>query len=304
MNDNELVKEIIELKKERNAVILSHNYQIGRIQDLADFVGDSFQLACSAKQTDADIIVFCGVDFMAETAAIINPEKKVLLPDMDAQCPMAAMLPEETIKKAREDYPDAAVVMYINTIAEAKTHADCICTSGNAVKVVENMDSDTILFAPDRNLAHYVRQRTEKDIIAVPPDGICIVHERILPEDILNIKSFHPHALLAVHAECRPKVQAMADHVGSTKTMLDFVGESDADEFIIGTEPGIIHRMKKQSPNKTFYPAKESSICLNMKKINLLNLKQALEEIRYEVEVPKEIARAARAPIERMLQIG
>jgi len=297
----DLTKDILRLKKERNAVILAHNYQRPEIQDLGDFVGDSLELARKAQETDAKVIVFCGVDFMAETAAIINPGKTVLLPAWDAMCPMAAMLPPEVISKARKDCPDAQVVMYINTLAAAKAYADCICTSANAVKVVNSMESDRIIFAPDKNLAYHVGKNTDKEIIPVPADGICIVHDRITIEDVKRARCEHPDAILTVHPETPPEVQDIADHVGSTKQMIDFVKTSTDREFIIGTEVEIIHRMKKEAPGKLFYPACQGAVCRNMKKITLENLHEALKHMQYRIEVPEDIAKKARKPIERML---
>ena len=299
----QLQKEILRLKKERNAVILAHNYQRPEIQDLGDFVGDSLELARKAQKTEADVIVFCGVDFMAETAAIVNPGKTVLLPAWDAMCPMAAMLPPEAIKRAREEHPEAEVVMYVNTLAAAKAYADCICTSANAVKVVNSMKADTILFAPDKNLAYYVAQRTKKNIIPVPQTGFCIVHENIKLEDVLKAKAEHPNAKLTVHPETPAEVQKIADHIGSTKQMIEYVKSSPDREFIIGTEVDIIYRMKKEAPGKSFYPACQKSICRNMKKITLENLHEALKNMQYRIEVPEKIADAARKPIERMLAL-
>ncbi|MFH0861786.1 MAG: quinolinate synthase NadA [Candidatus Altiarchaeota archaeon] len=303
MDQGELVKDILKLKKCRNAVILAHNYQRPEIQDLGDFVGDSLELARKAQSTESDIIVFCGVDFMAETAAIINPGKTVLIPAWEALCPMAAMLPPETIRQAREENPDAEVVMYVNTTAAAKVYADCICTSANAVKVVNSMDADTILFAPDRNLAYYVAQRTKKRIITVPEKGMCVVHDRITVDDVMAARKAHPNAKVTVHPECIPDVQAIADHIGSTKQMIEYVKTDPSPEYIIGTEVDIAHRMRKEAPDKTFYPACEKAICRNMKKNTLENLRDALLNMQYKVVVPEKIVEKARKPIERMLAL-
>ncbi len=303
MDNEELVDAIKELKEGRNAVILAHNYQRGEVQDIGDFLGDSLGLSRKAGETKADVIVFCGVDFMAETAAIVNPGKTVLLPEHTAQCPMAALLPPETIKKAREEHPQAEVVMYINTHAAAKAYADCVCTSSNALKVVEAMDSDTILFAPDRHLGHYVQQQTSKKLIMVPEKGVCVVHNKIRLEDVEKAKKEHPDALVTVHPEVPPEVQAISDHVGSTSQMLKYVKETDHQEFIIGTEPGMIHRMEKETSGKKFYPACETAICQNMKKITLQHVYDALDKMQYEVTVPEDIAGKARDAIQRMLDI-
>lgn len=303
MDAKKLAKDILRLKSERNAIILAHNYQRPEIQDLGDFVGDSLELARKAQSTDADLIVFCGVDFMAETAAIVNPGKTVIIPSPDAQCPMAAMLPPEAIEKARRQHPEAEVVMYVNTVAAAKVFADCICTSANAVKVVESMAADTILFAPDKNLAYYVSKRTKKRIIPVPENGMCIVHHNFRVEDIMAAAKEHPGAKITVHPETPPQIQEMADHIGSTKQMVEYVKTDPAKEFIIGTEVDIIHRMLKEAPGKEFYPACTRAVCRNMKKITLENLRDALEHVQYRVEVPEKIAKLARKPIERMLAL-
>ena len=299
----ELTDEILRLKIERNAVILAHNYQRPQIQDLADFVGDSLELARKAQSTDAKVVVFCGVDFMAETAAVVNPDKTVLIPAWEAMCPLAAMLPPEAIRHAREQHPEAEVVMYVNTVAAAKVYADIICTSANAVKVVNSMESDTILFAPDKNLAYYVQQRTNKKIIPVPDYGICSVHHNIKAGHIEDAKRLHPQAKVTVHPECPPEVQALADHIGSTKAMIEYVKADSAKEYIVGTEVDILHRMRKDAPDKAFYPACDTAICRNMKKNTLENLHEALLNMQYKVDLPEKIAKAARKPIERMLAL-
>jgi quinolinate synthase len=303
VEEGDLIEEILRLKGERNAVILAHNYQMPEIQDIADLIGDSLDLARKAQTTDADVIVFCGVDFMSETTAMINPGKTVLMPARDASCPMAAMLPDDIIRKAREEHPNAEVVMYINTRAAAKVYADCVCTSSNAVKVVESMGSDKVIFAPDRNLAHYVQQKTDKELIVVPEKGMCIVHENITLKDVKNARQEHPDAKLTVHPEVPPKVQDEADHIGSTNQMIQYVKDTKWGEYIIGTEHGIIHRMQKEAPDKKYYPACTRAVCLNMKKTNLENLRDALDKMQYKVEVPKETAEKARAPIQRMLDL-
>lgn len=297
------LKEIKSLKNELNAVILAHNYQIPEVQDIADFVGDSLELARTATKTEADVIAFCGVDFMAQTAAILNPGKKVIMPAQDAQCPMAAMLPADVISAAKEDHPEAEVVMYVNTTAEAKTYADCICTSGNAVKVVNSMDSDTILFAPDRHLAHYVSQHTSKKIIVVPHYGVCIVHDQINMEDVLNMKQKYPNAKLTVHPETAPEIQDIADNIGSTKGMLEYVKSDPSQEFIIGTEEGLVYRMQKEAPGKTFHRIEPHPICTNMKKTTVENLYESLKNQQHVVTVDDDIAKKALLPIQRMLEL-
>jgi quinolinate synthase len=299
----ELVERIKKLKEERNAIIVAHNYQTPAVQDIADYVGDSLELARKTQNAKKDVIVFCGVDFMAETAAIVNPEKKVLLPAWDAMCPMAAMLPPETVKAARQEHPDAEVVMYINTTAAAKAYADCVCTSSNAVRITNSMDAETVLFAPDKNLAHYVAGKTQKRVIPVPERGFCVVHENIRLDDVLSLKKEHPDALLTVHPECRPEIQDIADHIGSTKQMIDYVKGEEGGKFIIGTEVDIIHRMKKEAKGKVFIPACSRSVCKNMKKITLENVCDSLDGMAHQVRVPGKIAEKARNAIERMLSV-
>ncbi len=303
MDAKELANDIKRLKRDKNAVILAHNYQRPEVQDLGDFVGDSLELARKAQGAEADVIVFCGVDFMAETAAILNPDRTVLVPAWEAMCPMAAMLPPEEIRRARDDHPDADVVMYVNTHAAAKVYADCVCTSANAVKVVDSMDADTILFAPDRNLAHYVSQRTKKKVITVPENGHCIVHHNIRLTDIEYARRQHPQAKVTAHPECPPDVQAAADHIGSTRQMIEYVKTDPCLEFIVGTEVDILHRMRKEAPGKEFHPACQTAVCRNMKRTTLENLRDSLAKMQHRIRVPPDVAAKARKPIERMLSL-
>ncbi|MDP2846105.1 MAG: quinolinate synthase NadA, partial [Candidatus Methanoperedens sp.] len=244
------VERIRQLKKKRNAIILAHNYQRGDVQDIADFVGDSFGLSKSAVSSGADVIVFCGVDFMAESAAVLNPDKTVLMPELSAQCPMAAMITPESLKLEKKKYPNAAVVCYVNTPASVKAESDICCTSANAIKVVNALPENEIIFVPDRNLALYVAAHTEKRII--PWNGYCPTHHLILAGDILLEKEEHPDALVLVHPECRQDVIALADQVLSTAGMLKYAKQSNSKEFIIGTELGLLHRLNKENPDKTF----------------------------------------------------
>jgi quinolinate synthase len=301
-----MARERIErLKRSKNAIILAHNYQRPEIQDIADFVGDSLELARRAAETDADIIVFCGVDFMAETAAILNPDKKVLIPDLGAICPMAQMLTVEELEEAKEKNPDAEVVLYINTLADCKALADCICTSANAPKVVEAMDSDTIIFGPDHNLARYVEKRTSKRIIPVPEYGLCPTHHQISVDDLLKSKGKYPKAEVVVHPECVPEVQEMADHIASTSGMVRYCKDAMGKEFLIGTEVGLLYRLQKETKTqgKKFYPISESAVCPQMKMHTLTKVEKALEFEKPVVLVQREIAREALRAIERMLRI-
>jgi len=302
-----MAKERIErLKRSKNAIILAHNYQRPEIQDIADFVGDSLELARRAVETDAEIIVFCGVDFMAETAAILNPDKKVLIPDLGAICPMAQMLTVEELEEAKEKNPDAEVVLYINTLADCKALADCICTSANAPKVVETMDSDTIIFGPDHNLARYVEKRTSKRIIPIPEYGLCPTHHQISIDDLLKSKEKHPKAEVVVHPECVPEIQEMADHIASTSGMVRYCKEAKGEEFLIGTEVGLIYRLQRETKmqGKKFYPISESAVCPQMKMHTLTKVEKALEFEKPVVLVQRQIAKEAWRAIERMLLIS
>lgn len=296
------VQRIKKLKKERNAIILAHNYQRGEVQDIADFVGDSFGLSQKASLSDAEVIVFCGVDFMAESAAVLNPEKSVLMPELSAQCPMAAMITPELLRKEKEKYPDAKVVCYVNTPAGVKAESDICCTSSNAIKVVNSLKEEEIIFVPDKNLALYVASRTRKKII--PWNGYCPTHHLILPGDILLEKEEHPEAEVLVHPECRPDVVALADKVLSTEGMLKYAGLSASKEFIVGTEVGLLHRLKKENPGKTFIPATEYAVCPNMKMTTLQSIIRALERKEHVIKVPDEIRIKAKRALDRMLEVG
>lgn len=299
----DLKGEISELKKQRSAVILAHNYQRPEVQDIADFVGDSLGLSRQASRTDAKVIVFCGVDFMAETAAIINPKKTVLLPAEWVLCPMALLMRLEDLLSAQKKNPSADTVLYINTHADVKAHADCICTSANAAKVVNAMKSDTVIFGPDRNLAYYVQKRSKKKIVVVPDRGLCPTHHMIQMQDVENARSLHPEAELVVHPEVIPAIQDIADSIASTEGMIAYCRGSKSREFILGTEVGIIHRMKKEMPDKEFYPACDMAVCNTMKMITLAHVRDALKDLKHKVVVPKETADKARKGIERMLAI-
>lgn len=299
--NTDISSRIEELKKKHNAVLIAHNYQIGEVQDVADFVGDSLELSQKAAQIESDIIVFCGVHFMAETAAILSPEKTVLLPEKDAGCPMADMITASDMREWKKRYPGRKIVCYVNTTAEVKAECDICCTSSNAVEVVESLDGDEILFAPDKNLAAYVARHTNKKII--PWDGYCYVHNNIHVKDIEEKRRLHPDAEVWVHPESRPEVIDIADKVFSTGKMVKEAGETKKNKIILGTEAGMTYRLKKENPDKEFYPAKDLSFCFNMKKIDLNKVLKSLEDLKYKVEVPSEIRKKALGSIEKMIQI-
>jgi quinolinate synthase len=292
---------IAKLKKEKNAVILVHNYQRPEVQDIADFTGDSLELSQKATATDADVIVFCGVHFMAETAAILNPEKTVLLPDAHAGCPMANMITDEQLRQKKKELPGATVVTYVNSTAAVKAESDYCCTSANGVKVVSQIDNDEIIFVPDQYLGDFIARRTGKTMTLWP--GYCPTHVRILPEDITDRKREHPKAKVVVHPECRPDVIEMADEALSTSGIIRYAAREDVKELIVGTEVEILHRINKENPGKTFIPASKKAICPNMKKITLDKILTSLETMTPEVIVPEEIRIRARGAVERMLAI-
>jgi quinolinate synthase len=304
---SELQRKITQLKEKKNALLLAHNYQILEIQEIADFVGDSLELCRRAQGiTDKELIAFCGVDFMAETASVLNPSKRVVIPDTGARCPMAAMLPPGVLKQYKAANPGAPAVLYVNTLAEAKAEADITCTSANAAEIVARLDADTVLFGPDKNLSWYVSQRhPDKTIIPVPDNGYCNVH-RFLGDgsEAMELKEKHPDAELLVHPECEPEFQLKADHVLSTGGMYRRCEESDSEVFIIATEVGMIDRLRREIPGKTFLPAKRYAECAAMKRITLENTYEALLNEAPVVKVPEDIAERARVPIERMLEMS
>lgn len=292
-------EEILRLREVRRAIILAHNYQPPEVQDIADLTGDSLELSRAAAGMEGEVIVFCGVDFMAETAAILSPEKTVLLPAEDACCPMAQMITAEELRLVKSRYPGAAVVCYVNTTAEVKAESDICCTSSNAIRVVNSVDQDRIIFVPDKNLARYAQRFTKKEIL--PWEGSCIVHDRITPEMVRRARDAHPGAVLLVHPECRPEVIDLADHIASTSGIIRQVCSSDEHEFIIGTEVAILHRIERQCPDKVCYPLSSEAICRNMKKTSLEKVRDSLSTLQPRVTVPEEIASRARGAIERML---
>ena len=298
----DVLDRIKELKEEKNAVILAHYYVDGAIQDVADFVGDSLELARKAKETEADIIVFCGVYFMAETAKVLNPSRKVLIPYYKAGCLMADMAIAEEIKEFREKNPEYAVVTYVNSSADVKAVSDICCTSANAVKIVESLDADKILFVPDRNLGSYVAEKVKGKEIKLW-DGYCPVHQKLTPEDAKRVKEENPDAVFVVHPECRKEVRDLADFIGSTSQIVRFVKETDAKKVIVGTEKGTIHQLRKLRPDVEFIPAYSEFVCDQMKMITVERLLKALEREQFEVHVDPEVAKSARRAIERMLEV-
>ncbi len=300
--DTELVEKILELKGVKNAVILAHNYQRGEVQDIADYIGDSLGLSQQAAKTSADIIVFCGVHFMAETAAILCPDKTVLLPDLDAGCPMADMITGQDMVQLKREHPEATSVCYVNTTAEVKAECDYACTSSNAVKVINYLkDKKKIIFVPDKYLGDYVSKQAGRELILWY--GFCPTHAKIIPEDVLEQKKAHPDAKVVVHPECLPEVIELADAVLSTGGIVDYAKKSEAKQIIVGTEIGILHRLKKENPDKEFYPASKYAVCPNMKLINLEKILWSLEDMAHKVKVPPEISSRAKRSIDRMLEI-
>lgn len=301
-NKNYLMKEIKKLKKEKNTVILAHFYQRPEVQEVADLVGDSLDLSQQAARTDAEVIIFCGVHFMAESAFILSPDKIVVLPDESAGCQMADMIDPVQLARKKREIPDALVVCYVNSSAEIKAESDIACTSANAVKVVASLPEDRpILFVPDNNLGHYVSLKTGREMIMWA--GCCHTHDRLTPEDVLKVKADHPEALILVHPECRPDVVALADSVASTSGIIRFARESTAGEFIIGTEVGILHQLHKQCPGKKFYMASNKLVCPNMKKTTLDKVHRSLIKLEPRVTVPAGIRTRAVRCLERMLEI-
>ncbi|NIP28695.1 MAG: quinolinate synthase NadA [Phycisphaerae bacterium] len=298
----QIIEKINKLKDKHNAVILAHNYQPPEIQDIADFGGDSLGLSIKAAETDADVIVFCGVRFMAETAAILSPDKTILLPDEQAGCPMADMITADQLQQLKQKHPDALVVCYVNSSAEVKAESDYCCTSANAVEVVDSLPKDKqIIFVPDQHLGRFVIERTKRDLILWP--GYCHVHVVITGEDIENAKARHPDAVVMAHPECTETVKALSDQLLSTGQMLRFVAQNRAKKFIIATEVGIIHTLKKQNPQAEFIFASENAICPNMKKISLEKLLWSLQDLQCTVTVPKDIRIKAKKALDRMVEI-
>lgn len=300
-----MIKEINRLKVEKNAIILAHNYQIPEIQDLADVVGDSLKLSQVASESDADIIVLCGVHFMAESAKILSPEKKVLIPNPDAGCPMADMIDVDKLKEFKSRYPGAPVICYVNSSAEVKAESDICVTSSNALKIVNSLNDKTVLFVPDRNLGDYINNLLpDKEVISF--DGYCITHNRIRIDEIENVRASHPDALILAHPECDPEVVKRADFVGSTSAIIKFAKESDDKIFIIATEMGIMHKLEADNENsgKDFFMLSPSLICSNMKKNRLEDVYYALKDEKYEIDVEESVRLKAKETLDKMLKLS
>ncbi|MCW9708576.1 quinolinate synthase NadA [Fodinibius salsisoli] len=313
MNTQELITEVKRLKEERNAVILAHNYQVPEVQDIADYIGDSLGLSHQAAETDAEVIVFCGVHFMAETASIISPDKRVLIPDLDAGCSLADSITVEQLREWKAEHPDAVVVTYINTTAAIKAECDYCCTSSNAVDIVESIPEEKeVLFLPDKFLGSYVEMVTGRELNIW--DGSCHVHEKIGELNLNDKQKEYPDAEVLIHPECGCSTSCMMKsamyfdcddgHIHSTSGMLNRASESEANEFVVATETGILHRMRKENPDKTFHAANDNAVCEYMKMITLEKLYESLKYNQHEVKVPKELAERAHLPIERMLSVA
>ncbi len=316
--------QILRFREEKRALILSHNYQRDEVQEIADFVGDSLELSRIAATRDCNMIVFCGVHFMAESASILSPEKTVLLPEREAGCPMADMIradaprpvrkkfpgfenppsyiypPEFSLKDIKKQYPGVPVVAYVNTTAEVKAESDICCTSANVVRIIESLPGDAVICVPDKNLSLWAARNTKKKVIAW--DGYCNVHERVTIEDVERVRRHHPQALLMAHPECRIEVLERADHVTSTSGMLRFASASPETEFIVGTEIGLLHRLRKENPNKLFFPLRNDMLCPNMKKTTLYSILRSFRENSYLVKVPEHVRLPAKRALDRMLQ--
>ncbi|MCX5677873.1 MAG: quinolinate synthase NadA [Candidatus Omnitrophica bacterium] len=303
MKYNEALKKKIEkLKKSRNAVIIVHNYQRDEIQEIADISGDSLALSQAAVRTDADVIVFCGVQFMAESASILNPDKKVLLPVMEAGCPLADMITPEKLKAKKAQYPGAAVTCYVNSSAEVKAESDIACTSSNAIEVVRSLKEKDVIFVPDKNLGRYVQSQVpEKNIILW--EGFCPTHIRVQEEDVVKAKALHPLAEVIAHPECNPEVLTLADHICSTGGMFTYVKKSPLKEFIIATESGMLYKLQKENPDKRFYLPTPHLVCANMKLITLGWVAHSLEKMVYEIKVADDIRTKAKKALDRMLAV-
>lgn len=294
-----IIEKISKLKEEKNAVILAHNYQPDAVQEIADYTGDSFGLSQKAAELKADVIVFCGVDFMAESAKILSPDKTVLLPEAHAICPMARMADLERLKEIKQKHPDAAVVSYVNSSAAIKAESDICCTSSNALKIVESLAEEDIIFVPDKNLGHYVQKQSDKNIILW--DGFCPTHNRVGLKDLESAREKHPKAVILAHPECRDEILKGADYVGSTAGILNYAKKSESEKFIIGTELGLLYRLRKENPEKEFYLLSSQLICQNMKKNSLEKVAAALENMKTEVELDKEVRIKAVKALKRML---
>ncbi|MBM7624967.1 quinolinate synthase NadA [Sporohalobacter salinus] len=299
---SKLPARITKLKEEKNAIILAHNYQLDEVQAIADYTGDSLGLSQKAAQTEAEVIVFCGVDFMAESAAILSPDKTVLLPAYNAGCPMAEMITVEELQNKKSQHPEAAVVCYVNSSAAIKAESDICCTSSNAVEIVESIASEKIIFVPDKNLGNYVASQTDKEIICW--DGYCPTHHRVTAKDVDKVKEAQPQAPVVVHPECRPEVVKTADYVGSTAQILEFASKSNAETIIIGTEQGLFYRLNQANSAQKFYLLNQGLICQNMKLTSLIDIAEALENLQHQITVPEETRIKAQSTLDKMLELS
>lgn len=303
LNSSEMKRiqdQILELKEKRGAVIIAHNYQIDEVQAIADFTGDSLELSRKAATLPNEVVVFCGVHFMAETAAILSPEKTILIPDPNAGCPMADMVTADQLRALKAKHPDAKVICYVNSSADVKAESDICCTSSNAIRVAQSLGDSEIIFVPDRNLGAFVAERLGRDMILY--NGFCPTHERIRDTDVLELKEKHPDALVLAHPECNKPVRDLADELLSTGQMCRFAQTSDHRQFIIATELGINYRLRTENPDKLFYPVRpDRAVCPNMKKITLEKILWSLQDMKYRVTVPEEVAVRAKGAIEKML---
>lgn len=303
MDINDMKREIRRLLEDRDAILLAHNYQRDDIQEIADHTGDSLGLAQVAAESGAEVIVFAGVHFMAESASILAPDKKVLLPREDAGCPMADMITPDGVRELKDRYAGGTVVAYVNTSADVKAVSDICCTSGNAVNVARSLspDADPLIMIPDQNLAKYVARRVNRKIVW--HNGFCYVHNRFTSREVLKVKALHPNAVFAAHPECRPEVLDLADYITSTSGMYAFARKTDAKEIIVGTETGVLYRMRKESPEKTFIPLSEDMVCATMKLTRLVDIRDALLNMEPVIKVPEEVRVKALIPLERMLEV-
>tara|TARA_A100001015_G_scaffold62398_2_gene68782 strand:- start:3583 stop:4485 length:903 start_codon:yes stop_codon:yes gene_type:complete len=298
-----LANEIDQLKKERGAVIIAHNYQPDEVQALADFTGDSLELSRKAAELDEEVIVFCGVHFMAETAAILSPEKTILLPDQFAGCPMADMITADQLRARKAEHPDAVVIAYVNSSAAVKAETDLCCTSSNAVKIVQSVPADRdIIFVPDTHLGHYVQELVGREMIIW--DGYCPTHSRIRDRDIVREKQDHPQAKVMSHPECPQNIRDVSDYLLSTGQMIEHARNSDENEFIVATEMGLLYRLRNENPEKKFYSVSDRALCPNMKKIDAEKVLWSLEDMQHRITVPEDISTRARRSIEAMLELS
>ena len=303
MEQNQMIQEINRLKKEKDAIILAHNYQISEVQQVADIVGDSLALSKAAQEVDNNLIVFCGVHFMAESVKILSPHKKVLLPAIDAECPMADMVTAEDLREYKSKNPDTTIVCYVNSSAEVKAECDICCTSSNALKIIKSIDTKKILFVPDQNLGNYIKNKVKDKEIELW-SGFCITHHRVKGHEVERVKEVRPDAEVLVHPECNDEVVQRADFVGSTSEIINYATKSDRDEFVIGTEMGVLHKLESDNPNKRFYLLSTGLICTNMKKTTLKDVYEALKNEQHEIDVQEDIRIRALKSLNKMLELS